>query len=53
MNPTKIVEITISNISKELFNYILLDITTAIVNVHFNTDYLPEEIYDYLFQRWK
>ena len=49
MNPTKIVEITISNISKELFNYILLDITTAIVNVHFNTDYLPEEIYDYIY----
>ena len=49
MNPTKIVEITISNISKELFNYILLDITTAIVNVQFNTDYLPEEFYEYIY----
>ena len=42
MNPAQIVDITISNISKELFNYVLLDITTAIVNIHFNTDYLPE-----------
>ena len=49
MNPLQIVDITISNISKELFNYILVDITTAIVNNHFNKDYLPEEIYNYIY----
>ena len=48
MNPSSVVDITISNISKELFNYILTDITTAIVNIHFNRDYSPEEIYNYL-----
>ena len=49
MNPSSIVDITISNISKELFNYIFLDISTAIVNIHFNTNYLPEEIYNYIY----
>ena len=44
MNPSSIVDIIISNISKELFDYILIDITTTIVNIHFNTDYVPEEI---------
>jgi hypothetical protein len=43
MSPSSIVDITISNLSKETFNYILVDIITAIVNLHFNTDYLPEE----------
>ena len=48
MNPSSIVDITISNISEELFNSILIDITTAIVNVHVYTNYLPEEIYNYI-----
>ena len=43
MSPSSIVDITISNLSKETFNYILVDIITAIVNIHFNADYLPEE----------
>ena len=42
MNPTQIVDIAISNISKELFDYVLIDITTAIVNIHVDTNYLPE-----------
>ena len=49
MNPSQIVDITISNISKELFDYVLIDITTAIVNIHFDTNYLPEEIYNYIY----
>ena len=49
MNPTQIVDINISNISQELFNYILIDLTTMIVNNHFNTTYLPEEIYNYIY----
>jgi len=49
MNPAQIVDSTISNMSEELFNYILLDIITAIVNIHFNTDCLPEEIYMYFY----
>ena len=48
MNSSSIVDIIISNISKEVFNYILLDITT-VVNIHSNTDYLPEEIYNYIY----
>ena len=44
MSPTQTVDITISNRCKELVNYIVLDSTTAIVNIHVNTDYLPEEI---------
>ena len=49
MTPSQIVDITISNRSKELFNYILPDIITAIVNIHFNKDYLHEEIYKYIY----
>ena len=49
MTPAQIVDITISNISKELVNYILLEITIATVNVHFNTDYFPEGIYKYIY----
>ena len=49
MNPSIIVDITISNIRKGLFNYILIGVTTAIVNIHFNTDYLPEENYNYIY----
>lgn len=49
MNPTQIVDINISNISQELFNHILIDLTTMIVNNHFNTTYLPEEIYNYIY----
>ena len=49
MNPSQIVDITISNISKELFKYILIDVTTAIVNLRFDTNYLPEEIYNYIY----
>ena len=52
MNPTQIVDINISNISQELFNYILIDLTTMIVNNHFNTDYLPEEIYNYIYLKY-
>ena len=47
MNPSSIVDTT-SNISKELFNYILIDITTSIVNIDFNTNYLPEEVDNYI-----
>jgi len=49
MNPAQIVDINISNISQEQFNYILTDLTTMIVNNHFNTTYLPEEIYNYIY----
>jgi len=49
MNPSRIIDITISSISKELFNDILTDIITAIVNLHFNTGDLPEEIYNYIY----
>ena len=49
MNPSHIVDITISNISQEMFNCILIDITTARVSIHFNTGYLPEEIYKYIY----
>ena len=49
MNPSSIVDITISNISKEVFNYMLIDITTSIVNINFNTDYLPEEIQNRIY----
>ena len=49
MNPAQIVDISISNISQEQFNYILTDLTTMIVNNHFNTTYLPEEIYNYIY----
>lgn len=49
MNPTQIVDINISNVSQEQFNYILIDLTTMIVNNHFNTNYLPEEIYNYIY----
>ena len=48
MSPS-IVDITFSHISKGLFNYILIDIATAIVDIHFNTDYLPEENYYYTY----
>ena len=49
MIPTQVVDITISNISKEQFNYILIDITTAISSTHFNTDCLHEQIYKYIY----
>ena len=49
MNPSSIVDITISNISKQVFNYILIDIITAIVDIHFNADYLPEQIYNFIY----
>ena len=49
MNPSNIVDINISNVSQELFNYILIDLTTMIATNHFNTTYLPEEIYNYIY----
>ena len=52
MNPTQIVDINISNVSQELFNYILIDLTTMIVNNHFNTNYLPDEIYNYIYFKY-
>ena len=48
MNPSNIVDINISNVSQELFNYILIDLTTMIVTNHFKTTYLPEEVYNYI-----
>ena len=51
MNPSPIVDINISNISQENFNYILIDITTAIINIHLNTGYLPEEIYESIYSK--
>lgn len=48
MNPSNIVDIQFSNISKELFDYILIDLTTVIANTYFNTNYLPDEIYNYI-----
>ena len=38
----------ISNISTELFAYILVDIITMIANVHFNKDFSTTNIYIYV-----
>ena len=48
MTPNQIVDISLSNISTEQFNYILADLTTMIANIHFDTNYSPEEIYNYI-----
>ena len=48
MTPKQIVDISLSNISTDPFNYILADLTTMIANIHFGTNYSPEEIYNYI-----
>ena len=48
MTPNQIVDISLSNISTEQSNYILADLTTMIANIHFDTNYSPEEIYNYI-----
>ena len=52
MNPTQIVDINISNISQQQFNPILIDLTTMVVDNHFNTNYLPGEIYNYIYFKY-
>ena len=45
MVKSNIVHLEISNISKELFEYILVDITTMVVHIHFNEDFSTTNIY--------
>jgi len=49
MNPSSIVDSIIPNISKELCECTVVDITTAVVNNHFNSEFLPEEIYKCIY----
>ena len=48
MTPSQIVDISLSNISTEQFNYILADLTAMIATIHFDTNYSSEEIYNYI-----
>ncbi len=48
MTPNQIVDISLYNISTEHFNYILADLTAMIANIHFDTNYSSEEIYNYI-----
>ena len=48
MTPNQIVDISLFYISTEQFTYILADLTTMIANIHFDTNYSPEEIYNYI-----
>ena len=48
MTPNQIVDISLFNISTEQFNYILADLTAMIANIHFDTNYSSEEIYNYI-----
>ena len=48
MTPNQIVDISLSHISTEQFNYILADLTTMIANIHFDTNYSPEETYNHI-----
>lgn len=46
---SKVVNLVISNISKESFDYILKDLTTFITNTHYNKDFSIDEIYQKVY----
>ena len=46
MVKSNMVCLEISNISKELFEYILVDITTMVANIHFSKDFSTANLYN-------
>lgn len=48
MASSKIVDLNFTNLTNDQFEVILIELTTMIANMYFNTDYTTHNIYNYI-----